>query len=612
MNSCSGISSGRTLPRKDNNGVKPMVASSAKPTKDNLETLERILQKCLHLELLYVIPLQVECFTWEDILIVLIQHSPQIVPNTAQVFKLVEKEVLAQDWSTNQQVQAYIRAEGQKEPHAAHAFKLPRSIQTVAESEPTPLHVRPINLEALIKGEPPLPEEPPAPVHIYIPPVKPPAPAAKPRRSRPPVALLVGLMSAAIGAGLVGFAVLGRPCVIGSCPALANAKQLSVRSTTLFISPTPANGGDILLAQKELEQAIATLRQVPPWSGYYRQAQTELRQYLNQAQRLDQVVSALKKAAKAAEMTQKLPVAEPVWRESQTLWREAIAQMESISPGHEAHKFAKVKIQQYQQQLQTINLGLVTEQVAVKNLAAAKENAQAATARQGVAQSLGDWQAVASLWRDALNKLEAIPATTTPYKEAQELRQSFQPKQRFVSDRTQLEQIAQKVFDQGIQAAEAAQKAGTDNRWDLAVNNWIGAIDAMERVPRNTNAYDRAQPLAQAYTTSLRQAQGNLEAANVQTRAKADLGRTCSGNPAICTYEIASNTIRVRLSATYTDQMRQTAIIATMRGDNKSHASVLQHINTLQQALQTISNNSRLNLEIYDANGFLIAAHTPR
>ncbi len=648
-----------------------VAANTNRPVQHNLETLERLLQHTLRMDLLYVVPLQVECRSWQDILVVVVQHVPQITPNGYQVFHLLEQTIKGAGWSGNQQVQIYLRIDGEKEPYANYTFLLPRpvnlmelgltdSVQTgnaadsandsdldqsanldredelndfgdddldqelteadesYGSSDPHAAPtLRPIDLDALMRGEPqPQPQEQ-VKVEVHVPP---PANAEalaqerlkrlkKRQRAKQMPMLLTGLAGVILGAGMIGFVVLGRPCVLGKCEAIARAKQLSEKSQ-LALNPM-SSGKEVLLAQKELETAIATLRGIPFWSSYYKPAQEDLKTYVTKAQNLEQVIIALKQAAKASDMAQKLPIPEPQWQEIQQIWRESIAQLESIPKDAPNYPLAQKKLTQYKENLRAVNLRLAEEQQAVKALRSAKETADIAQTRQGVAQFLSDWQEVTNNWRNALARLDEIPTTTTPYANAQELKQSYTAKWQFAGDRTQQEQIAQKFFDQANKSANAAQKFGSENQWTLAMSSWQNALDYIQQVQPNTSAATRTPALIQSYSNSLKQAEANLNLANIRQRAKIDLDRTCNGNPPICSYEVVDNLIRVRLAASYTEQLRQTAIIATVRGDSKTHAGVIQHVNTLQKALQAISQNNRLGLEIYDANGYLISAYTP-
>ena len=654
-----------------------VAANTNRPVQNHLETLERLLQHTLQMDLLYVVPLQVECLTWQNILVVVVQHVPQIVPNSYQVFHLLEQTIQTAGWSGNHQVQIYLRTNGEKEPHDEYTFLLPRSVNPVGLGLPTSerserpeklkavtydtqslsdgdledreeisqdfdsdldadledqesagelpmdelgnpiITPKAIDLDALLRGVPQPKPRTAVKVELETPP--PPDPeilaqerlqrARKRQRAKQRPKILIGLLGVTLGAGIIGFAVLGRPCVLGKCEAIAQARQLSEKSQAA-LSPL-SSGKEVLLAQKELETAIATLQGIPFWSRFHNQAQTELKTYLGKAQKLEQVIIAMKQAAKASDMVQKLPIPEPQWQEAQQIWREAIAQLESIPKDAPTYPLAQAKIIQYKENLRGVNLRLAEEQQATKTLRSAKETADIAQVRQGVAQFLADWQEVTNNWRITLTKLEEIPATTTAYVPAQELKQSYAAKFQTASDRTQQEQIAQRFFDQANKSANAAQKFGSENQWALAISNWQNALDYVQQVQPNTSAAARTPNLLQSYGNSLKQAQANLNLVNIRQKAKVDLDRTCNGNPPICTYEMVDNLIRVRLAASYTEQLRQTAIVATVRGDSKTHAGVIQHANTLQKALQAISQNNRLGLEIYDANGYLISAYTP-
>jgi hypothetical protein len=57
--------------------------------------------------------------------------------------------------------------------------------------------------------------------------------------------------------------------------------------------------------------------------------------------------------------------------------------------------------------------------------------------------------------------------------------------------------------------------------------------------------------------------------------------------------------------------VKQTAIAAKTRGDSNAQAGIVKHIMTLGEALEAISTNARMRLEVYDADGTLIQTHTP-
>ncbi|NEQ27540.1 MAG: hypothetical protein F6K28_52765 [Microcoleus sp. SIO2G3] len=57
--------------------------------------------------------------------------------------------------------------------------------------------------------------------------------------------------------------------------------------------------------------------------------------------------------------------------------------------------------------------------------------------------------------------------------------------------------------------------------------------------------------------------------------------------------------------------MRQTATIAKARGDSNVQAGVVNHILTLGEALEAISDNARIRVDVYNPDGSLIETHMP-
>ena len=80
----------------------------------------------------------------------------------------------------------------------------------------------------------------------------------------------------------------------------------------------------------------------------------------------------------------------------------------------------------------------------------------------------------------------------------------------------------------------------------------------------------------------------------------------------MCSYSIASNLIRVQFTAAYERKLR-TAYLVGQSGDRGTLGGVINHIETLQTALQTIADNAALPLEVYSADGSeLIGSFNPK
>ena len=61
----------------------------------------------------------------------------------------------------------------------------------------------------------------------------------------------------------------------------------------------------------------------------------------------------------------------------------------------------------------------------------------------------------------------------------------------------------------------------------------------------------------------------------------------------------------------YTQTLSQTAMAASTQGDSNAKSGIINHVNTLGNALQTISENAKLPLEIYGADGKQIQNYRP-
>ena len=138
-----------------------------------------------------------------------------------------------------------------------------------------------------------------------------------------------------------GFYLLSRPCVIGECTALANAKQLSENSAKTLKTSRVANSPQE--AQEQLKQAIALLEPIPSWSIHRGEAQTALENYRQQSQNLNSAIDAARFAQSAAQKNKNPPYSAENWQESQALWQSAIAELGEIPTDSPVYPFAEEK-----------------------------------------------------------------------------------------------------------------------------------------------------------------------------------------------------------------------------------------------------------------------------
>ncbi|NET59628.1 MAG: hypothetical protein F6K47_26810 [Symploca sp. SIO2E6] len=617
---------------------------------DNLEILGHLLQEDLQAKLSESIPVRVRCLLKEDTLAVLVQHRGEELPNSQEIFDFLEQTMLTEQTllklllpdepSISRPVKMYVRVAGQKQAYGSYSFtvtppaptkiavttsedipeveRLPDTIEQPGSREQEDLNreeesdevewesTPSTNVPEQFAEAPDFQEEPRGESDEEAEEIPASVPAASKKALIPLVVSGVGLSLAVFFGCLY---VLTRPCVIGKCTAIVEAQNLRDQSTKTL--QNPKSGQEVLAAQEQLVDAINLLEAIPPWSKEHATAEKLLKTYRQQNQDLDQMVTALKMAARASYKSQNPPHPASKWIEIQNLWREAIAQLEQLPKTSKFQPLAQAKIKSYKLSLEQIKQRLVQERQSLQTLKASKDAALIAQARQGVAQNVAHWQLVYATWQTALNSLQKIPQGTTVYQDAQKLLESYRPQMTAARDRKTQEQIAANTYNRGIHLAQLAKNYQADNQWSAAVTHWRNALSHVSQVPSDTFYYSKAQSLVEPYGGALQQAQGKLRSAVKVQQARRDLNQICSGTSQVCRYSINTNGIKVRLALSYVQRIKQTAMSADAKGDYKTRASLVDHISKLQEALETVSDNARISLEIYSPDGVLISRHRP-
>jgi len=62
----------------------------------------------------------------------------------------------------------------------------------------------------------------------------------------------------------------------------------------------------------------------------------------------------------------------------------------------------------------------------------------------------------------------------------------------------------------------------------------------------------------------------------------------------------------------YTQTLKETAMAASTQGDLEAKVEILNHVNTLGTALQTISENAKLPIAVYGSDGKQIQKYRPQ
>ena len=425
-----------------------------------------------------------------------------------------------------------------------------------------------------------------------------------------PLGLKLATVVLGIAIAIGSFYAVSRPCVIGRCEALEVAKELEMQSaetlTNFQYSQAPT------LAQQELMQASGLLEDIPFWSIRYLEVRNLRSRFQGEIKNLGQVRSALAKGAAASNLSQNPPHPLEDWQQMLSLWEEAIALLAVVPENSKAYPFADYKLNQYRKYLIAIKGRTTTESEADAILAAARKQAQLAQTREGVARFPESWEKVEDNWQNAVLEISRIPADTSAHQQAQFLAVKYEAKLKAAEERKILEQKGEQAYNSAISWAQRAKTFQAQAAWENAVKSWRQALNSARQVPTVSSFYIKARPLISSYSVSVTQAEAKyLEVKRVED-ARRDLSKTCTGKPLVCKYNVTQDLISVQLTGDYVKKLREAAIAAQEVKDNKAESQVKNHVKVLQVALEAISNNAGIPLEVYNSDGLKIGIHNPQ
>jgi hypothetical protein len=634
---------------------------------DDLKILECFLQNSLHAHLGRIIPFRVQCLYKDETLWVLAQHPADVVIDIPDTFSVLERALQAEEPKTPLAVKLYLRAEGNQRPYSQQSFTVyPQVKKTVpgeAAPEMTGMSEDRIALERdindIMPGNPlHVPDRhmdnsnnTPSTVSEIVPsgselvsvssererraanrivktidtdvfvekiehsfgatkdsPYQSAYPPASRRRRKTIMPLLggLGLLAIGSGAGYMGT----RPCVFSVCTELNTATQLT-RSSLAKLNSPGVSGQEVLTAQKQFHQSVEYLNSIPLWSGSHGAAQKSLAVTTAQAADLDTTVTAMNQAFKAANIVKTPPIPLLKWQESKQLWTDSIENLGKVPTTSQIYPLAHQKLTNYQGRLADIDRRIQVETTAEQKLKSAVEGIKAATQSQAAARSLAQWRGVKTEWDRVNSQLTSIPATTTVYTQAQALLKSYQPQMSIAQDKVLEEDKAIQNYQTALKLAQSAKLAQKNNQLAQSVSQWNQAVVAIQSIPQNSSIYAQAKPFVFEYTKNFQQVEAQLKTTQKIVLANKDLQRTCTGTPQICTYTVTAKSIVVRLMPLYAETLKQTAMLASTQGDSIARVGIVNHVNTLGNALQTISENAKLPLEVYGADGKQIQNYRP-
>lgn len=416
-----------------------------------------------------------------------------------------------------------------------------------------------------------------------------------------PLFLLGTILSVLFGVGT--FYLLSRPCVIGECKAIAQAEDLAKQATATW--QKAPNIQNTAMAETKLNEAVDQLETIPFWSLQRGKAGELAGTYQTQADHFASLKTALEKANQAANLSQKPPHPASTWQKIQTLWQEAIALLEGIPQDSETYKIAQQKLPAYRQNLAAVKNRFTQENLGEEKLKEAEKLAQLATTKEAIAQFPSSWEEIAGYWQQAIKQLNAVLASTVAHEQAQKLLPEYEAKLKAAQERKELEVTGLENYEQAVSASSQAKVFQEKNAWNEAVEYWQKAVDAAEKVPKESTSYTKIQPVLNSYTSALGEAQAKQREMIRLTTANDSLEKICGGSPLVCNYSVTADLITVRFNTEYVQDLKQNA------NNQRRRSQLERRLKNLQAALEKVSNQASIPLEVYDPEGLKIGTNNP-
>jgi translation elongation factor P/translation initiation factor 5A len=587
--------------------IKSYGAMNTAAQRENLQFLAEIIQEKLCTEISSRESISVRCAVNKDQLMILVQHPPNVTLDTQKIFTVTSRVLDSSIANNYQQVQIFIRVASEKLPycqhlwcprsHTSHISNATRGTTSVMEVE-TPGLVT-ITATTVKKNR------------FYFLKDQPLGKSPQPTPNQIPIyqtSILVGvglLIMTGFGGGAYW---LTRSCMLGtSCKPLDSAKILDASFPDMArVAKSPQ---DLALMTQRLEDANNQLASIPQLSPHHQEASEITTKLAGKLQETSQVIKGLKAGEIATEQSRFLATNVEELQNRQQLWRQAIAPLENISPSGEFYNLVQSRILQYRSGLQAINVQLLSQEKWNTKLTAAKNVAQAATERENTAKNLVDLEKVQETWQIVVNALAPIPQTSPVYQEAQQLLRLYQPRLIMARERLTKEELAARAYIKAVETAKLAESSQQQNQWQVATTQWQQAVNALQVIPTTSSYYNQAQAIISPYTTALQQAKSQQQTVvSNLTQTRSDLEKTCRGKVRICTFTVDDKIVNVRITRDY-EQVLQSNFTNM---NNSNIDSVKNHLETLQKAIEVISDNAKMPILVYDAQGQQIHTHLPQ
>jgi tetratricopeptide (TPR) repeat protein len=508
---------------------------------DDLKVLECALQDQLHAHLGRVVPFQVQCVFKEGVLWVLAQHSAQVVVDTEETFRVLEKTLQAEQPGSQLPVKLYLRKGGDKQPYSMENFTIYPSVK-----ERIPREAAPAIDETELKVPETEPETKPeaemladellAPAEIAEQPSDPIAPMAQQQEVDRAKEILDRL---ALNDG-VDSSVAQATTQATTIDSLSTiAEETLVDESTLeqdaFV-PSKSGNSDLFKAEEgeafanDIQSSFAYKESSAPkfslkkWlvggglgllaiggAGYglSRPCVMGSCPQLQQSQSLAQ--------NSLARIGQPTTTGKDVLKAQEDL-HKSVEQLKTVPFWSSSYGKAQEELRLYSRQSEHLD-------VAVAGMKKASQ-ASGKTSKQPVAQAT--WKESQKLWNEAIAELQKIPTDSQVYPLAQKKLQEYQQKLELVNQNITSEVNADKnlASARSIAVTNTAKQsqAKTLEDWQVANKGWKNFEQLVATVPEETTAHAAARKLSQEYQPQIAAVREKLtkEKANEETLKKAE------------------------------------------------------------------------------------------
>jgi len=378
---------------------------------------------------------------------------------------------------------------------------------------------------------------------------------------------------------------------------------------TLALDPSTEN---LQWAWEQLQQAEQLLKPIPVWSRHHGAARAELAEIEQRQDELRSAIAALSAAWEASQLSQDPPYPLETWEQLESIWSEAIEQLNQIDGNSVVYPLAQTKLQEYQDQLVAVQRRIVLEKRGYERIAAAQVAIEQAEKQQKAAKSLEDWQQVHTSWLIAIDSLLRVPPGTLSAATAQELLEKYQPERDQAQRQREREQTAKLLYDRATESADVARKALDLKQWDTSIARWQNAIGNLRQVPVKSAYAEEARTSLTAYTKALAQTIAAQELADKTKATSEELARFCAGTPTICSYTVSPERIIVRLRREYLAQVQTLDKEVAQNPNSEVRQQLTQHLQTTIDSLETLSDNAGIPLEVVDPAGKRLGQYAPQ